>query len=322
MQSQSQHIFFNSSRAGTVLNPALDKVCAVKTTFQGLMVDIPGYGLIPWFEGCIQSLSNYSQRSAVYRAKRAVGDTHILIDRWWAYRELSYTYPINSGIGIDYAASPYAFADLVGEAQSEGFYTQIMLANEGQHRVDGQYGYYDGLNSLPLTIAALRDLIPCSIFFHGYELMGPGGDWTSEQIEYAYVFLRSLLGSVGKIGLELGQGYCKWREGPNGETGWETEAGKTINVFCQEFPQEIDDPTVDDRGGTKFGGCQQVAARMLGPKKRNIEPKNDGPWYLAGLDTRVIGFEYGLYQFVRDRDVEKVNRRREMIKSLGYDYVS
>jgi hypothetical protein len=314
--------FITSGKSHSDLDPSFDKVCGVQTTFQGLMIEIPGYGRIPWFEGCIQALTSYAQRNAVYKAKREVGDTHILVDRWWAYRELSYTYPINNGLGIDYASRPQAFADLVGECQDEGFYTQIMLANEGQKVVEGQYGYNDGLSTLPTTIHALRDLIDCSIFFHGYELMGPGGDWTSEQIEAAYPFLRQLLGRNGKIGLELGQGYCKWREGPNGETGWETEAGRTINVFAQEFPQEIDDPTVDSKGGTKWDGCQQVAARMLGPKKRNILPQNDGPYYLAGQNKKIIGFEYGLYQFVRDSDVAKVNNRRNAIKSLGYDYVS
>src|SRR5262245_28605477 len=59
--------------------PTRDQLCAVKMSFQGLTFNTPSYGNVYWWE-TIAWWPNPADRQAAYVAKRAAGDTHIIID--------------------------------------------------------------------------------------------------------------------------------------------------------------------------------------------------------------------------------------------------
>lgn len=299
---------------GSMPKPTREQLGTVRVTFQGGTCQTQEFGLLPRFEPFVASL-NAADRASWWAAKHADGDTHAFLSVSYRYAEAGQAYEHIPG--RDFTADLPAFVAIISEAIANGFYVVVSFAADGQtFNPDGwTYGWQWGMDNMQRITEALAPAKDYCAPMGGYELLGPGGDWTADQLEAFYLKLRHLWPD-GVLVLELGSGYCKWREVAGSDTtGWETPGGQAIDVFLQEFPQPINE-------GDHWDGCQQVAARTLGPAKRNIQQKNDGPWYLAAGTPRgpvmVSGFEYCLYDVVRGMPSSQVAVFRLALSSLGY----
>src|SRR5260370_1601894 len=56
--------------------PTREQILAVQLRFQGLTVHLPRYPDLPWWDVALTNLSD-AERQIAYRAKKAVGDTHV-----------------------------------------------------------------------------------------------------------------------------------------------------------------------------------------------------------------------------------------------------
>lgn len=304
--------------------PTRDQLCAVKVSFQGLIVETEEFGLLPWFEPFLCSL-NAADRQAVYAAKRAAGDTHCFLSLSYAYQESGQ--PYNDIPGRDFTQDVATWCAYIREAVQNGFLVVASLAADGQvYQPEGQtYGWQWGMDNMTRVLAVMEDqgvLDYCAIM-GGYELLGPGGNWDDWQLNDFYVKLRGLVGDSGVLAMELGSGYSKWLSGtpePPGQASWDSAGGQAIDIFLQEQPQPINE-------GDHWDGCQQMASSTLGPAATNIAAPNRLTWYLQSGTPRgmrtVICFEWALYDFIRGRlTVAQVSAMRAQLFTLGYSYVS
>jgi hypothetical protein len=301
--------------------PTRDQLLHARTGFGGEMVSLLGYGTIPWFDAAFQSLGQEG-RQTVYQMKRQQGDQVILACLWWAYQARDYTYPVGNGIGIDFSNDFHGFKSLVTEIIDNGFYPQIMCACEGQGRVTGQLGYPYAMARVPELVDVLqqdRNVLPWCRLCLGFELLGPGGDWTPDQLIAAHLQLRRAAPDA-VIALELGQGYNKWQE--DGVACWASEAGRAIDLLLQEFTQPIN---ILDR--ESVSGCCQLARRSLGsaytgPLPPVIDDAEHVPWYMSTPTPRgphaVAAWEYGLFDWVRRPDPARYQEITRFLQSLGY----
>jgi hypothetical protein len=306
--------------------PTRDQMIQGRMSFQGLNVTLPGMTRpIPWFEPFIASLTP-DGRQAVYAAKHAAGDTHILYALSYNYVSGDgYRYPID---GRDFTGDLDGFAELVHEGCAHGFRPFVSLASDGQGYAPegGTYGWRWGMDHMAVVLGAFEqvhgvDLRRRVLFGGGFELLGPGGNWTPDQLIAYYLQLRTYVGDSGYTWLELGQGYCKWME--DGAACWSSPAGVSLDVFLQEYSQPLED---------NWDGACQLARRMLGPStyRGPLPPQiQDDPqvaYYLRGDRPRgplgIWAFEYDLYRFTRGQSsVGDVDDQRQRLQSLGYPSV-
>lgn len=315
--------------------PTRDQIGAVKLSFQGLNVTLPGYGTIPWFEPAISSL-DAAGRQAVYAAKHAAGDTHLAIALSWNYSgDGGYSYPVP---GRDLSGDLPAFRALVEEAIRNGFYVLAFLAGDGESRPGGgyndpvgwTYGHAWLMQNLPAIVAALQqpaDLTPYVVLLPGWDGVVPGwapdaSDPGSGTYRYPaeldnYLLKARALVPGGYLGVELASGYCHWGGGAENYT---SPAGQALDVILQEFPGP---PTGDQ--------VWQIAGRELGPAyvRPPDQPAGDDPGppaYLSHGTPRgryfPVAYEYDEYRWVRGRvSADDVRREQAYLRSVGYPQV-
>jgi hypothetical protein len=313
--------------------PTRDQIGGVNLTFQGLTVTLPTYGTIPWFEPAISSLSA-SDRSIVYTAKHAAGDTHLIVALSWNYAgDGGYSYPIP---GTDLSGNLPAFRALVEEAIENGFYVLAFLAGDGESNPAGgyndpvgwTYGYTWLMQHMGAIVNALQqpmDLTPYVIFVPGWDSVVPG--WAPDasnptsgtyvypsELDNYLLLARSLVGSNGYLGVELAAGYAHWG---GGAANYTSPAGQTLDVILQEFPGP---PTGDQ--------VWQIAGRELGPMYHRPpdQPVDDDPsppWYLQPGTPRgryfPIGFEFDAYRWVRGQvTADQIQQERMYLRAVGF----
>jgi hypothetical protein len=308
------------SGSGAPPTPSRDVLGNVLTSFQGLEVQTGQFGLLPWFEPFLASLGAQDRTSA-RAAKRIAGDTHQFLSLSYAYHEAGQVY--DTIPGRDFTQDLAGFGNLLLETLSTRFWPVVSLSADGQtyNPAGGTYGWQWGMDHMGEITAVLASLVGSCVWMGGYELLGPGGNWTPDQLEAFYVKLGSLVHPLGGVtALELGQGYDKWRE--DGQACWDSEAGQAIDVFLQEFPQPINGPAPGS-GNTNFDGCQQLASSSLGPAAQNIAPKNQLTWYQATPTPRGKRFncalEFALYDQIHNgKTPADIAAEREQLLSLGY----
>jgi hypothetical protein len=313
---------------------ARTQVCSVAITFQGLTVNTAQYGNIPWFEVALTSLSP-ADRQTAYAAKKAAGDTHALMALTWNYNEApSYTYPVP---GTDMSKNLQGFKALVQEAITAGFIVMVFLGGDGESKPknpDGTYPYNDPqgwtygyqwlIDNLPTIISTFQkgtdniDLTPYVIFVPGFDGVMPG--WDPAHLDNYLIYIRSLLGSNGYVGLELAAGYSHWGAGA---ANWTSASGQAVDVVLNEFPGP---PTGDQ--------VWQIAPRMIGPAYNRQFAATQGqlptddpnpPWYLRAGTPRgpffPVAFEYDEFRWVRGQiSASAIAGERANLKSYGYSY--
>lgn len=312
-----------SPTSNPITKPTRVQLCTAQLHFGGQYVTLPGLGTIPWFDAALQTL-DASGRQVVYAMKRAAGDQMVQLTLNWCYQGPTYTYPVNGGMGIDFSAQWDGYKALIQEAIANGFYVELKLACEGQRIVPGQMGYPWAMANVPALMQYLSDVLPWCVISLGFELFGPGGDWSDQQVTDAHLMLRSAVGN-NVIALEFGQGYNKWDAGQadpeDGAACWATPAGMAVDIFQQEFPQPI---YADDH----WQGCEILSRRNLGLAYTGPSDPTDPhpPFYFGAPTPRgrhyVWAYEYGLYDWVRQNigpsDYEQM---RTDLTGLGYQVV-
>lgn len=231
--------------------PTRAQVCGARLTFQGLTVTTQQLGTKNWFELMIQSLTSPSDRQAVYAAKHAQGDSHLIIEFF----------------GSDEAA-PGVFLALVEEIIANGFIP--IIAYNGDNADDPTDGYPNALRQLPILAALLRssshgDLnarVLCVRFWDGV-FYGS----TAENIQnFGTVFRQTV--PNGYLGIEHNSGHIPVG---NGAADW--VAGGLMDGYDTLF-SEYDDSDQPDQGN---GTIWQVVARCIQPYHRPPDQPNSGP---------------------------------------------
>lgn len=316
--------------------PTRDQLCAVKMSFQGLTFNTPSYGNVYWWE-TIAWWPNPADRQAAYVAKRAAGDTHIIIDLSGAYKEgIPGSY---NDVGADYSQNLSALVALAEEAINEGFLIDLRLAGDGRSKArnpDGSYPYNDPvgltyghewlMENLPRIVAAFKHLAPYIIFVPGYDGVfygwGDPPDKPDLQPDRVMAFgklFRSLLPN-GVLGLEFSAGHI-----PLGEGGGDYQPGGRMQDFdviygefdpfnyhqdstwqivgrlAPEYHRPPDQPPDDDRG---VEGKRYLAV-----------PNPRGPWFF-------IAFEILTYNWVRGRNSpQDIAAYRQYFADMGCRHI-
>lgn len=313
--------------------PTRDEMLNVHITFQGLMVNCPPYGTIPWFEAAMAWASPECRANA-YAAKHAStawagGDTHAIImvpSGPPLYDEANQPYTADRFGPLDWTAGGTAIdgrlADLVVEVANAGF-PRILLFLGG----DGPQGYPIAMNQLTLVHDALANSQYGDLT--GYVIPIPGWDG----VFYGWEPSRTLIPAWGQkcrslfpyCGLEhatgkipLGEGDGDWVNG--GAMRW-------LDLLLEEFDDDRYDDTV-----------WQIAARVLGPAYRRPlnQPAGDDPgspfgpnsgqFYLRQPTDRgpivPCAFEFHEYTDVHSwgdpANLANTVKQREYLKGVGY----
>lgn len=297
---------------------------------QGLLVPTTQFGILPWFEAALSSLSP-ADRQIVYATKRMAGDTHCLVDVSWNYAESGQ--PYGSGNSVpprDMTKNLPAFRELVEEIIRNGFIPVVFLAGDGQSNPNGgyndsigwTYGYqwlYANMERLIGNIAvySAQDLSPYIVWSPGFDGVFYG--WFPSQVGAFGSRFRQLLPN-GYLALEHNIGHIPVGNGPVDYAPGGLVS--SYDVILTEF-----DPYDLHQDST-----WQIAARLLGPRWRRPSdmPAGDDPsppWYLAPGTPRGLyytnAFEYDTYFWVRNRaTAAQVDQHRQYLKSLGYPIVN
>lgn len=277
--------------------PTRAQVCQIRETFQGLIVPTVQYGLLPWFDAALFSLTP-DDRQAVYAAKLATGhDTHCTVtfddNPGSIYDEPDQPYQQMNGPA--FALHPQAFIAAVVEVIHAGFFVDCVIGG------DGPQGAPIAMRQLAQIVPLLKTGYP-GVDLTRYVIIRPGWDsvfygWepTSDLVNFGEAF-RALCPD-GYLSIEhnsghipIGNGASDWF--PNGPMA-------TFDTILSE----VDYPPSGDT-------IWQVAARLLGPAyvRPADQPAHDdpppAPWYLATGTLRgpyfAIAYEWeGEYVFVR-----------------------
>jgi len=324
-------ILSGSSR--TINAPSRDELCSVKMSFQGLTFDTPSYGKVWWWE-TLAWWPNKADRDCAYRAKRAAGDTHCILDVSGCYKALPESYNQH---GADFSNRLGDLVRLAEEAIAEGFLIDLRLGGDGRSKPknpDGSYPYndpqgmtygYEWLMDNFLSIyGAFQHLAEFIVFVPGYDgvFYGWGEDVDGidrqpERVQNFGTLFRSLCPN-GVLGLEFSTGHI-----PLGEAIGDYEPGgrmQDFDVIYGEF-----NPWNYHEDST-----WQIVGRMVSPYHRpNDQPADDDlnpPFYLGHPNARgpwyFIAFEIITYEWVRGRvDAAGIAAYRKYFADMGCRYV-
>ncbi len=203
--------------------PTRAQVCGMDVTFGGLTVITSQYGVLPWFDVALFSLTP-SDRLNAYAAKRAARDTHAIIEftdtENSLYDEPNQPYQQMRERGFQ--RYPAAFLDAVREVRRAGFIPEIRLGG------DGPTGYPIALDNLEHLIPLLQGASPRDLTQD--VLINPGWDsvfygWAPDQIAAFGARFRELC-PLGYLAIEFNPGHI-----PLGEGGDDYVAGGRMTTF-------------------------------------------------------------------------------------------
>lgn len=281
--------------------PTRDQVINVRLTFQGLMVTTKQLGTITWFEPWIMALTDPADRQAVYAAKHAQGDTHLILQCYSSQRAVYNEAPWQNIIAPNCDADLQTFLHLVEEVVQNGFYPIVVY--DGDNGDDPAYGYPNAARQAPvlanlLASSHLGDLNRYTLYGRLWDDVFYGS--TPPNIRAFGDLFRSILPN-GFLAIEFNTGHIPTGGGPADYAPGGTMTG--YDVIMGEF----DWPTAHH--AATIGGAEwQILSRMLGPRyvdDPNQTPSNDGPWYLAIPTPRgpyaFSCFEWGEYQWTHNQ---------------------
>jgi hypothetical protein len=278
--------------------PTRAELLNVQASFCSHMVTLDDYGTIPLFDPFIASM-NPAQRQQCYKRKRELGITHIVLSAHYAY-----PYPVP---GHNWRDDLQGLRAIVEEAIAEGFMIALTVTDGGQE--DYAYWTLERLQQAAQIFAGLDAWCIDAIL---WEVIGPGGDWTPDQVQAMCRLHRQAFGDAWQIGIEFGQGYCHLG---NAADDWYQAGLDTIDIFFYESAQ----PTFV---AEQMDKNLDVYARMLGPAARNIPPENLGPWYVGQARARgplvFCQFENIAYTYIRGESSDSdVRIEADWFKSHG-----
>lgn len=295
-----------------------------RISFQGLTVNSPTYGNLPWFPATMTSF-DAANRTSLYGQLLGAGDVWGMATLSWNYAEPGQ--PYGSGNVVpprDMTGDLPGFRAIVEEMLSAGFSkVMVMMSGDGEGAGPGYndpvgwtYGRAWLMANLPAIIGTFQagtDITGSCIFMPGFDGVMPG--WDPAGLDAYLVYIRSLVGGVRCVGLELGGGYSHWGGGPADWAG----SGQNVDFLFQEFPG----PPVGDP-------VWQIAARTLGPSYHRdpAQPAADDPTppYYLGVGTprgpiEVNAFEYETFRWVRSAvSAGDVQNSRQYLANVGYPF--
>lgn len=268
--------------------PSREDLLTIQASFCSHEVTLDGYGTIPCFDPFIASMTP-TQRQQVYRRKHALKLRHIVLSANYSYADDGgYTYPVP---GHDWRHDLPGLAAIVAEAVDAGFLIVLTLTNGGQE--DWLYWFGNDAARLKAAAPVFNDTADWTVYSILWEVIGPGGDWSPDQVQMACYQHRQAFGVENQIAVEFGQGYCHL--GGGGED-WYRYGLIQVDLFLYEAQQETFEPSAQDKNLDCY-------SRMLGPAATNIPPVNQGPWYVGASRPRgplfFCQFENCAYIFIR-----------------------
>lgn len=310
--------------------PTRDEVLGAKLTFQGLVVETSQFGKLPWFEAALAWLGP-EDRSAVYAAKKTVGDTHCIVFLPGGpplYDEPNQPYSADRFGPLDWTAGDTKldpkFSQLLREVIGQGF--KILLFLDG----DAPENYGRGMTQLDL----LKADTDFATTLYKYCVIIPGWDgifygWTPEQIVDWGLKGRKLFPD-GYLGLEYSTGHIPVGEGGGDYLPRNHSADPHFNPGRMEdfdlIIGEFDDNLHQD-------STWQILNRMeVNYIRPSDQPSGDDPnrvFYLGTPNPRGPFYhccmEYGEYEFVRggcsQASVDHVTANRAYMRSMGARFV-
>lgn len=255
------------------------QICNVKANFCNTFDSLD----VPIFEDFIDYLVLTDQNRAKewISILKFAGSTHITLALSGDYAEnLGWAprYPIS---GSDFTQDLSTFLEIIDwVVDNSGFIPIIKLAGDGQgyDRVGWTYGWQWLMDNMERIINGLDKYRTQALWSSGYDGCFP--NWSPEQTIQYIQKLRSLVGEDGCIDTEFGNEYCHMG---NGAADWSDDKLGGLDTFSVELV-----PAPNNLTQLDVNGPQQIAARLLGPAKRNIDPKNDGPYYLQNTTNKNI----------------------------------
>lgn len=288
--------------------PSRWQLCSGKNAFQGLWVNTPSFGRVPWTDGVWTSPDvTAADRQAAYAAKRLAGDTIATFNVSWAYREGGVLWN-PAGADLSSPAGLITLKALVREAVVAGFFPEMTLAGDGlSHDTHGNdapidyagpwvyndpvgdtYGWqwlmhhfqriYDAFGP---TVEDADDLRPYMRWRAGYDGMIAWQPW--ELVDRWLMFARSVIGH-GVLCIELPGGFWAWSGETDDYAAWRDvvgygycSPGDQVDVVQQEYPPPIGMPPYPDPGSPPFvnppwdpyyNQVLQISKRLLGPHYR------------------------------------------------------
>ena len=270
--------------------PSRAQVINIKLTFQGLTVCTAQLGCIPWFEPFIMALTNPADRQAVYAAKHAQGDTHLILECFSSSRPVYDEVPFTGIIAPNCDADPQTFLSLVEEVIQNGF-TPI-ITYDGDNGDNTPFGSANAARQAPILAGLLQgsaygDLNSYVLYFRGWDSVFYGSS-PANITAFGQTF-RAILPN-GYLGLEFNIGHIPLGNGPADYASG--GAMSDYDVIMSEFDNW---PMV---GEAEY----EILVRMLGPSYiQDPTHSTAGPWYLQSGSPRgpyaFSCFEWGEYQW-------------------------
>jgi hypothetical protein len=304
--------------------PTRQQLLTSRVVFQGVWVDLPGYGTVhnPWeFCGSLDSQG----RQLTYQAERAAGATA----RLWAvsiqYREPGFTFPIP---GYDYSNNLLYLKQLMIEGWQNGLYPCLHLSGDGQGAEDtyyegGAYGFSWLMDNYHTILSCLADPTVCGVdvlqvtrLLPVYETVSYGG-WTPTNVETFYPAVRADFPACHLIYHDM---YTNWTG--DGGAAWSSPTGMAIDEYWGEGQWPFLDGSGNPIPGDPWNGWQQRAAAFLGPLATNIEPQNRIAWEWPSETPRgpryATALEICLYEDVRNQvTLAQIQQARDVLFTLG-----
>jgi hypothetical protein len=289
--------------------PSRAEMLDVHITFQGLTVNCPPYGDLPWFEAVL-AWATPECRANAYAAKHAStawagGDTHALIALPSGpplYDEPRQPYSADRFGALDWTAGNThvgpQLADLIADVARHGF-NRILLFLGGD---DGERGFPIAMAQLDavhdaLASSAYGDLRPYVVVLPGWD-----GVFYGYTPQHIFDWGAKCRGLFVYCGIEHSTGHIPTGEGDGDWTG--SGRMRAFDLLLSEF----DDARFDD-------SVWQIEARLLGPAYHRPpeQPAADDPgapfaatsgqFYLRQPTERgpivACAFEFYEYTFVR-----------------------
>lgn len=220
--------YFGGDHRPPLTPPTRDQICRVKYSFQGMTIQTPTFGTWPWAEN-LSWFYNAADRQVAYAAKRANGDTHLILGISGAYKEPSLPAPYNDPrLGQDFAYRLPDFVALVAEAVAEGFYVDVRLAGDGlsvnadpgpgqyNDAVGWTYGYQWLMQNFARIFEALKDYNDYIVWCPGFDGVFYGWDDVTMTAAERVAAFGALARSCGAkyVGLEFNTGHIPVGNGP------------------------------------------------------------------------------------------------------------
>lgn len=263
---------------------------------------------IPIFDAFVDWLyyNNKSKANDWMSRLTAAGTIHWNLDLSGDYNEnLGWAprYPIP---GTDWTKDLDGLSLVIEWLLSHNKIVKLNLATDGQaYDPNGlTYGWYWAMQNLPGILHILRSRFSKSILWcTGWDGCFP--NHSPSQTLQLLRMLRSVLGDDEQISTEFnGPGGISYCHMGGGAADWHNDSlgNQQLNI--------LDAFLIETSVPPNQVGFQQTYARLLGPAKRNIEPDNDGPYFLEELtkEIAIVDFENIAFQISRkqanESDVE------------------